>query len=141
MKILKLEDDWQSDKTLGGDPWRYRDLSGERLGVRVEELAPGATSSEHHYHTVEEEHVIILEGEGTLFFGEEAHPITAGEHCWFRAAEEIAHHIENTSGAPLKLLVFGERSENDVVVYPNHQVMMVKSLDRKQYTYRPLGHQ
>ena len=138
MKISKLDDDWKEDKTLRGDPWKYRDLSGERLGVRLEELAPGANSSEHHFHTAEEEHVIVLEGAGTLLFGTEKFPVSGGDHFWFKAGEEIAHHIQNTSKAPLKFLVFGERLSNDVVVYPEHQVIMLKSLGYKQFTYRPI---
>lgn len=38
---------------------------------------------------------------------------------WFAAGEAVAHHIENTSDAPLKFLVFGERKRDDVVFYPN----------------------
>lgn len=138
MKISKLDSDWKEDKTRRGDRWRHRDLSGERLGVRLEELPPNATSSEHHFHTAEEEHVIILEGEGTLFFGSDRYAVVAGDHMWFKAGEETAHHIENTSKGLLKFLVFGERLSNDVVVYPEHRVMMVKSMGFQQFTYRPI---
>lgn len=41
-------------------PWRFLDLSGEQLGVRIEELQPGGTSSYHHYHSAEEEHVLVF---------------------------------------------------------------------------------
>ena len=47
---------------------RYRHLSraamGDdyRVGVAIEELAPGKQSSPAHYHIFEEEHVYILEG-------------------------------------------------------------------------------
>ena len=49
--------------------WRFIDLSGEHLGVRIEEIPPGGSSSIHHYHTEEEEHVLVLEGEATLVLG------------------------------------------------------------------------
>src|SRR5918995_6944810 len=51
---------------------RYRHLSraamGDdyRVGVAIEELAPGKQSSPAHYHIVEEEHVYILEGALTV---------------------------------------------------------------------------
>ncbi|HTN98085.1 MAG TPA: hypothetical protein VL101_14025 [Nordella sp.] len=54
---------------------RYRHLShavlGEdyRIGVVIEELAPGMRSAPRHYHIFEEEHVFILEGELTLRLG------------------------------------------------------------------------
>lgn len=109
--------------------WRCLDLSGEHLGVRLEEIRPGGSSSIHHYHTLEEEHVIVLAGDATLVLGNEEHPVEKGDHFWFRAAREEPHHIENKSDKPFKFLVFGERKSGDVVVYPEKQVMMVKALE------------
>ena len=37
--------------------------------------------------------------------------------------------------------MFGERKEGDVVVYPDHQVMMIKALEFGQYTYRPINNE
>jgi len=124
------------DTSIRGGSWQYLDLSGDHLGVRVEILAPGATSSYHHYHTLEEEHVLVLEGSATLYLGDEAVPLESGDHMCFRAGNPVAHHIENTSGDPFQFLVFGERREGDVVFYPEGKVAMVKALDFKQFTYR-----
>lgn len=137
-RISKIDEDWQEELNARGESWQHRDLSGEQLGVRIEVLTPGTTSSEHHFHTAEEEHVIVLEGSATLVLGEERHELMAGEHVWFKAGEELAHHIENTSESAFKFLVFGERKSDDVVVYPEHQVMMLKSLGFQQFTYRAL---
>ena len=118
--------------------WRFLDLSGEHLGVRLEETPPGGSSSVHHYHTLEEEHVIVLEGEATLVLGDDEHPIGKGDHFWFQAAKEDAHHIENRSAKPFKFLVFGERKTGDVVFYPEKRVAMVKALQGwKQFDYEP----
>ena len=136
--ISDLESDWKEESTARGGTWNYRDLSGEHLGVRIEELSPGATSSEHHFHTTEEEHVIALAGEETLVLGDERLPIKAGQHVCFKAGDPAAHHIVNSSESPFRFLVFGERRTDDDVVYPGHQVMMVKALDFAQFTYRPL---
>ena len=138
MKISNIDDDWKEEQNLRGESWRFRDLSGEQLGVRIEELSPGGTSSEHHYHTSEEEHVIVLEGSATLILGDDRHELISGDHVWFKAGEETPHHIENTSGSAFRFLVFGERKSDDVVIYPEHQVMMIKSLGFKQFTYRPV---
>ena len=137
-KISNIDDDWKEEQNLRGETWRFRDLSGEQLGARIEELSPGGTSSEHHFHTSEEEHVIVLEGFATLILGDEQHELNPGDHVWFKAGEETPHHIENTSDNAFRFLVFGERKADDVVVYPEHQVMMIKSLGFKQFTYRPL---
>ena len=117
-------------------PWRFLDLSGEHLGVRIEETPPAGTTSYHHYHTQEEEHVLVLGGTATLHSGDEAIVLNEGDHVWFPAGEEVAHHIENSSSEPFRYLVFGERKTDDVVFYPEGPVIMVKSSQGKQlYTY------
>lgn len=126
----------ESPRNQRNETWKYLDLSGERLGVRIEELQPGESSSFHHFHTAEEEHVLVMEGEATLMLGDENSQIVAGDHCWFPAGLEEAHYIENTSDQAFRFLVFGERNPNDVVVYPEHQVMLLKGLGFRQFTYR-----
>lgn len=117
-----------------GEPnWRCLDLSGEHLGVRIEELPPGSSSSYHHYHTAEEEHVLITEGSGTLHLGSESITVTKGDHIGFPAGDQIAHHIENTSMEPLAYLVFGERKSDDVVIYPENNIALVKSAKGHQW--------
>ena len=110
-----------------GATWRQLDLSGDHLGVRIEETPVGGTTSYHHYHTAEEEHVLVLNGTATLHLGDEDIQLTPGDHIWFPAGEAVAHHIENTSGGPFKFLVFGERKQDDVVFYPNGPVVLIKS--------------
>jgi len=70
--------------------------------------------------------------------GEQHISLTAGDHIWFAAGKEEAHHIENSSDAPFQFLVFGERNPQNVVVYPDNKVMMVKGLGFRQVTYRPV---
>lgn len=111
----------------GEADWRCLDLGGDKLGVRVEELPPGSSSSYHHYHTAEEEHVLVLEGNATLHLGDAAVGLTKGDHVAFKAGEELAHHIENTSAEPFTYLVFGERKDSDVVIYPESSIALVKS--------------
>ncbi len=125
--------DWEELRGPGGLSWHVKDLSGERIGARFEQLAPGAQSSFHHYHTVEEEHVLMVDGAVTLVSDDGEHTLTAGDHVWFPAGRTIAHHLENRGAAPCSYLVFGERTDNDVVVYPEHDVMLLKSLGRRQF--------
>jgi len=126
----------------GEADWRCLDLSGEHLGVRIEELSPGSNSSYHHYHTSEEEHVLLLQGAATLHFGGETVQIRKGDHVCFAAGEEIAHHIENTSTEPLRYLVFGERKQDDVVIYPESSIALVKSArGHRWYRYDEYAHE
>lgn len=126
---------WEGGTNSRGESWRYLDLSGDHLGVRLEELPPGGTSSYHHFHTEEEEHVLILEGTATLFLGAEQHAVGKGDHFCFLANHEEAHHFENTGSKPLKFLVFGERKPGDLVVYPDHGTMFLRALGGKLVNY------
>ena len=126
------------DSTRKGEvPYRFLDLSGQHLGVRIEETPAGATTSHHHYHTSEEEHVLVLEGAATLHLGDEDIELNTGDHIWFPAGEAVAHHIENTSDATFKILVFGERKQDDVIFYPRGSALLVKSAAGLQvYDYK-----
>lgn len=120
--------------------FRFLDLSGDHLGVRIEEIPAGGTTSHHHYHTAEEEHVLMLSGTATLHLGEDRVELSSGDHIWFPAGEEVPHHIENTSDGPVRLLVFGERKKDDVVFYPKRSVVLVKSsAGLRSYRYEESG--
>ena len=130
---------WQAE-TYRDLACEFVDLSGVHLGARLERIPPGQTSSYHHFHTAEEEHVHMLEGTATLHLGEEQIALEAGDHVCFPAGVEVGHHLENTSDTDVTYLVFGERLEHDVVVYPAHDVMVVKALDRRRFsTKAPKG--
>lgn len=121
------------ERNSGGPNGGYSslDLSGTNLGARIEELDPGSFSSIAHYHTQEEEHVLVLAGAATLHLGGKPLSLKAGDHVWFEAGKTESHTIENTSDQPFRFLVFGERKDSDVVVYPNEEMLLVKALSRK----------
>lgn len=121
--------------TARDEALRQLDLSGQHLGVRIEDLPPGGTSSRHHYHTLEEEHVLVLSGSATLHLGSEVHALREGDHVCFLAGEPTPHHIENSGPGRFRFLVFGERKSGDTVFYPNNSVMMVKALGNALFTY------
>src|ERR1700753_111595 len=80
---------------------RYRHLTpaaiGEsyRVGVSIEELLPGKQGSPFHFHMLEEEHVLLLEGECTLRLGEERYLMKAGDYVCFPAGRQVAHCMIN----------------------------------------------
>jgi len=66
---------WSDDGQGERFAMRYRVLSdtrkdGRKIGIAYEELPPGKQSVPFHYHLLEEEHLIALEGEATLRLGE-----------------------------------------------------------------------
>lgn len=62
-----------------------------------------------------------------------------GDHACFKAGIEEAHHIENTSNEPLKYLVFGKRNHQDVVFYPELEIMLVKAMDNQVFKYETVS--
>lgn len=116
---------------------RYRHLSraaiGERyrVGVAIEELAPGKQSSPAHYHVFEEEHVYILEGALTLRIGDETHGMRAGDYACFPAGQKAGHCLLNESGSTCRYVIVGERNPNEVVVYTDSRKVLVRALGRR----------
>ena len=136
MKIRNInEEPLEESRNTQGEMWRRIDLSGEHLGVKIEELQPGEHSSVHHYHTIEEEHLIMLEGTATLVLDEAKQELSPGDHVCFLAGTGEAHHLVNRSEDKCRYLVFGERQEGDVVFYPKGSVMLVKTPEFQVYRY------
>lgn len=100
---------------------RYRrvgDFGGAtRVGVAIEELAPGKQSCPAHYHMLEEEHVFILAGHLTLRLGDRTYRMSAGDYACFPAGQAAGHAFLNESDETCRYLILGERNPHEVVVY------------------------
>lgn len=124
-------EEWSEGARFGS---RFRHLTiaatgkGYHVGVQIEELAPGKQSAPLHYHLLEEEHVLVLDGRVTLRLGEERHAMQAGDYVCFPAAQKVGHCFVNESDAPCRLLVIGEREPNEVCVYPDSNKIMVRGI-------------
>jgi uncharacterized cupin superfamily protein len=94
------------------------DVGGvSKIGFGLLELSPGCNTLPAHYHTLEEEHLYVLEGTGTLHLGAETYPLVKGSYVAFPAGQPAPHYISNESERPLKYIMVGERIEGDEVVY------------------------
>ncbi len=95
-------------------------IGARRLGYRLTVLPPGKKAWPFHAHCGNEEMFFILEGKGSLRFGDRSHRIRAGD---FIAAPpggpEVAHQIVNDSSADLRYLCVSTMEEPDVAVYPD----------------------
>jgi len=114
---------------------RFRVLSNTRgeekrkIGVSYEELAPGKQSVPFHYHLIEEEHIIALEGECTLRLGEERVRFKAGEYVCFPAGVRLGHCLLNETDKPFRFIMIGTHDPNEVAVYPDSNKIMIRGLD------------
>ncbi|HEX4346484.1 MAG TPA: cupin domain-containing protein [Vicinamibacterales bacterium] len=122
---------WAEGVRYGG---RVRRLSGPvgstRVGVLIEELPPKRQSAPLHWHTDEEEHVWILDGNVTLRLGDERHALGPGDYVCFPAGQALGHCLVNESEAPCRYLVIGERSPDDVCVYPDSGKVLIRATGR-----------
>ncbi|HUO82122.1 MAG TPA: cupin domain-containing protein [Gammaproteobacteria bacterium] len=100
---------------------RFRQLGeyggAAHVGVCMEVLEPGRQAYPTHYHMLEEEHVLILEGRVTLRLGERSYELREGQYVCFPAAQKAGHALINEYDQPCRYLIIGERNPNDVIVY------------------------
>ena len=90
-----------------------------KLGASVDVVAPGKRSCPYHFHHVQEEMFIILEGSGTLRVAGEMLALHSGDVIFIPPGPEYPHQIINTSDAPLKYLSIGTRETPEVAEYPD----------------------
>jgi uncharacterized cupin superfamily protein len=88
-----------------------------RVGVSMEILPAGKRSNPAHYHMLEEEHLLVLEGKLTLRLGEKNYEMSAGHYACFPAGQKAGHSLFNHTAEPCRYLIIGERNPHDVIVY------------------------
>lgn len=117
-----------SDRFKGFDKEVASLFGAKHIGFHLEILNPGCFSSPYHYHTDEEELVIILEGEATLRQNDKFRKIYQNDLVFFPVGPEYVHQIYNHSDKPFRYFVLSNKSQNDFCFYPDSN----KKLDRKK---------
>jgi uncharacterized cupin superfamily protein len=122
---------WRAGKRFGGV---YRSLGAfgrsEHVGVNLEDVPPGKSSTVFHWHTAEEEHVWILAGRGIMRIGRREIPVRAGSYVVFPPSSGVPHSTRNTGKTALRILVIGTREKADVCVYPDSGKVAIGALRR-----------
>ncbi len=90
-----------------------------QYGVNLVDLAPGAWSSQRHWHQCEDEFVYVLKGEVTLVTDAGENVLGPGMAAGFPAGEADGHHLVNRTSEPATYLEVGTRSLDDAVAYPD----------------------
>ena len=120
---------WTEWKGKNGENARFKLLGkyggGSHVGVNIDILEPGNYSNKFHYHLMEEEHIIILEGSATLFLGEKSFVLRKDDYCCFPAGQKVGHHLYNHTAKICKFLTIGENKPDDVYVYPQEKSIRV----------------
>lgn len=120
-----IRNDSAQVRTRDGDSegMRSRRVSDEggltQYGAYVVTLAPGARTSERHWHEREDELVLVLAGEVTVLENDGAHVLGPGDAACWPAGVDNAHSVLNRSDAPCTFLIVGTRPSHDVCHYPD----------------------
>ena len=117
---------------------RFRRGLGNRLGIRnfgvnLLRLAPGAWSSQRHWHARQDELIYILEGEVALVSDAGEQLLAAGTVAGFPAGEANGHHLINRGKTDALVLEIGDRAQGDQVTYPD--VDMAADMALPAYTF------
>ena len=90
-----------------------------QFGANLVELQPGAASSQRHWHTHEDEFVMVVSGELTLVTDEGETLMRAGDCAAFPAGRPNGHHLVNRGWGNALFLVVGSRVPGDSAEYPD----------------------
>ncbi len=104
-----------------------------QFGVHIEVLPPGSRSSFRHWHETEDELVYILSGEVVLIEDDET-ILRAGDAAAWPAGNPVGHCLENRSSTDATYLTIGTRDVDDVIHYPDHDLVTHKTGTKRRYT-------
>ena len=98
----------------------------EKLYVNIDFVKPGAKSVKYHSHSLQEEFFLILDGKGEVRINNKEFTVKKGDFFAKPAGKEIAHQFINNSNEILKILDCGVKDKNDIITYPDENVIYVK---------------
>jgi uncharacterized cupin superfamily protein len=106
-----------------------------QFGVNLMRLPPGMWTSQRHWHTHEDEFVWILGGEVVLVEDSEALLRPGDVACW-PAGLAVGHCLHNRSAAEARYMVVGSRRVQDVINYPDNDLVTHKDGAARAYFHR-----
>jgi uncharacterized cupin superfamily protein len=120
-----------------GSAWRRlaRSAGLTAFGVNLSRIPPGVWSSQRHWHSHEDEFVMVLEGELTLITDDGEERLGRGDCAAFKAGEPNGHHLINRSGREAVVLEVGNSvPAQDRCDYPD--IDMVAEPGVEAYSHR-----
>lgn len=105
-----------------------------RYGVNLVTLEPGAWSAQRHWHTKEDEFVMVLEGQVVLVTDAGEQELRAGMVAGFPGGKADGHHLVNRSNRPALYLEVGDRDPEDEVHYPDVDLFLKRTPEGHVFT-------
>ena len=117
------EPEWNRESDMEGfsykDCWLGEQAGSERLGASLYEIEPGQATFPYHWHTANEEVLLVLEGTVTLRDPSGAREVEAGGVVSFPRGERGAHQLLNRGDERARFIVMSEMNWPDPCVYPD----------------------
>ena len=111
-------------RAAGRSKRRLGDALGlKSFGVNLTTIGPGAASAFRHWHSREDEFVYLVSGELVLVTEGGEQLLTAGMAAGFPAGNADGHCLVNRSTRDAVYLEIGDRARDDVVTYPDDDLM------------------
>ena len=122
----------EREKRMVGDV-----LGLTQFGVNIVRLVPGVMSSQRHWHSHEDEFVLVLEGKLALVTDSGEQILGPGMVAGFPAGSGDGHHLINRSGQDAVYLEVGSREEaNDDVDYSDIDLIRRKKDGKRVFFHK-----
>jgi len=116
---------------------RLGDAAGlKNFGVNLVTLAPGSCSALRHWHSHQDEFVYLVAGEATLVTDAGAQVLKPGMMAAFPAGQADGHHLINHTSAVVSYLEIGDRTPEDQVTYPDHDLIATTNSHGRVFTHQ-----
>jgi uncharacterized cupin superfamily protein len=129
--VINLDElEMQGDAASGSYGVICERIGARRLGYNFTILPPGRTSSPFHNHRINEEMFFIVEGEGTLRFGENEYPVRPHDVIACpTGGRDVAHQLKNTGETDLKYLALSTKADHEIAEFPDSDKITVMDGD------------
>lgn len=104
-------------------------IGAERLGYRVAHLEPGRAFCPTHWHTAEEELLIVWSGEPTLLTPRGEVKLRKGDCVAFPCGEVGAHKVRNDGSTLATIFMISNVDAGDTCFYPDSKKLLVERAD------------
>ena len=107
---------------VAGRSWHAVGAAGglTQFGANLVTLPPGTWSSQRHWHSHEDEMVVMLDGEARLVEEDGETLLRPGDSACVPAGAPNGHHLQNRSTGPCRFLAIGtDRIDIDHCHYPD----------------------
>lgn len=109
-----------ASRMVGRTKRKLGDVFGlKNFGVNQTVLKPGAVSALRHSHTRQDEFIYVLSGSPTLYTDAGATVLRPGMCAGFPSGTGNARRLANESAGEVVYLEVGDRTQDDVVAYPD----------------------